>query len=195
MISERTLGSFAAVAGLVALMACVPGGTATTVRNIDQDPLYSQGLLRWIAASETGLVMRVTAPDGDTRWADHVKEALASLDWLPFADLAIDRTGSANAVFHLLAVIDAPVGVSADRACAGGIGKQALKPENGRSHILLALCHGGRSVATARTVAATEVSPGSPELADAVRAGAIQAFPLHDPDGPDGMFQLIIVFP
>ncbi len=195
MISERTLGSFAAIAGLVALMACAPGGTATTVRNVDQEPLYSPGLLRWIAASETGLVMRVTAPDSDARWADHVEEAIAGLDWLPFTSLAIDRTGSANAVFHLLAVIDAPVDVSADRACAGGIGKEALKPVNGRSHILMALCQGGRSVATARAVAATEVSPGSPELADAVRAGAIQAFPLYDPDETGGMFEPIIIFP
>ena len=183
------------VVGLVTLMACAPGGTVTTVRNIDQEPLYSAGLLRWIAATETGLVLRVTSPDGDTRWADHVEKALAGLDWLPFASLAIDRTGSANAVFQLLAVIDAPVGVSADRACSGGISKEALKPVNGRSHILLALCQGGRSVATARTVVATEVSPGSSELADAVRAGAIQAFPLRDPDEAGDMIQTIILFP
>ena len=184
-----------ALAVLVVLAACSSGQTGTTVHNVDREPLYSQGLLRWIAQTETGLVLRVTAPGDDARWAGSVRAALAGMDWLPFASLEVERTGSANTVFHVAAVIDAPPEATADAACAGGIATEALRPVDGRSTILVALCHGGRAISTARALSSVTVSPDSPALADAVRAGAVQAFPLQDPERAGDMPEPVIIIP
>ncbi len=186
MTFERLIWRAAAVATLAALLSCAP---LTTVRNAGQEALYSPSLLRGLAAADGGLALRVVAPAQGPRWEEGVRQALAGIARLPFASLADDR---GNAVFRLLAVIDAPVSLSADRACGGGSG--TLAPVDGRSHVLVALCHGDRAVARARAVAEGTLAPASDLLARAVEAAALQAFPPEAP-GDHMPEQIIIIVP
>ena len=167
--------------GLVlALMGCAGDGSRTLVTHVDQAPLWSPKLLHWIASSPQGLVMRVTAADGDGRWADEAAAALQGISWMPFSALINDHPGSPDPVFHLALVVNAPSTLSADSACGGEVTPIACHAE-----ILIALCHGGRVIATARAAAAAPFMAGSPSFHQAVRAAAIGAFPRRSPDEPD----------
>ena len=167
--------------GLVlALLGCAGDGSRTLVTHVSQEPLFSPGLLHWIASSPQGLIMRVAAADGDARWADEAAAALEDITWMPFDALTIDRSDPHDSVFHLALVVHAPSTVQANSACSGG-----MTPTAGHGDVVIALCHGGRAIATARATAAPPLVFGSSSFHEAVRAAAIAAFPRRDPDEPD----------
>lgn len=167
--------------GLVlALMGCAGDGSRTFVTHVNQAPLWSPGLMHWIASSPQGFVIRVVVADGDARWADEAAAALEDLTWMPFAALTIDRPGPRDSVFDLVLVVHAPSNVPADGACGGD-----MTPTAGRADVVIALCHGGQAIATARATVAAPFMPGSSSFHEAVRAAAIAAFPRRDPDEPD----------
>lgn len=167
--------------GLVlALMGCAGDGSRTFVTHVNQAPLWSPGLMHWIASSPQGLVMRVVAADGDARWADEAAAALEDVTWMPFDALTIDRSDSRDSVFHLALVVHAPSTSPANGACSGD-----MTPVAGHGHVVIALCHGERAIATARATAAVPLVPGSSSFHEAVKAAAIAAFPRRDPDEPD----------
>lgn len=167
--------------GLVlALLGCAGDGSRTLVTHVSQEPLFSPGLMHWIASSPQGFVMRVDAADGDARWADEAAAALEDIAWMPFSDLTIDHSGLHDSVFHLALVVHAPSTLPADGACSGD-----MTPIAGHGDVVIALCHGGRAVATARATAAAPLVPGSSSFHEAVKAAAVAAFPRRDPDGPD----------
>ena len=178
----------AAMGLVLALAGCAGDGSRTHVTRVDHAPLWSPDLMHWIASSPQGLVMRAVAADGDVRWAGDAAAALQDIAWMPFSALAIDRPGSRDPVFHLAVVVNAPSTLSADGACDGGV-----TPVAGHADVVIALCHGGRAIATARATAAAPLMPGSSSYHQAVRAAAIAAFPRRDPDEPD--FDPIILPP
>ncbi len=170
----------AAIGLALALMGCAGDGSQTRVTRVDQAPLWSPGLLHWIASSPQGLVLRLAAADGDARWAGEAAQALEELSWMPFSSLTIDRPGSPDPVFHLALVVHASSTLPADGACSG-----IMAPTDGHGDVVIALCHGGRTIATARATASTPLAPDSPAFREAVRAAAIGAFPRRDPDEPE----------
>ena len=178
----------AAMGLVLALLGCAGDGSRTLVTHVSQEPLFSPGLMHWIASSPRGFVMRVAAADGDARWADEAKAALENVAWMPFDALTIDHSGSLDSVFHLALVVHAPSTLPADGACSGD-----MTPIAGHGDVVIALCHGGRAVATARATAAAPLMPGSSSFHEAVKAAAIAAFPRRDPDEPD--FDPVILLP
>ncbi len=187
-ISDRKPRKLLAAMGLVlALTACAGDGSRTLVSHVNQAPLWSPGLLHYLASTPQGLVMRVSAADGDDRWAAEAATALGAIAWMPFSDLILDRPGSREPVFHLALVVHAPPTLSGDNACSGD-----MAPVNGRAAIVIALCHGGRAIATARA-APPPLMPDSSTFRQAVKAAAIGAFPRRSPDEPD--FDPIILPP
>lgn len=189
LISDcRPKGLLAAMGLVLVLLGCAGDGSRTLVTHVSQEPLFSPGLMHWIASSPQGLVMRVAAADGDARWADEAAAALEDIAWMPFDALTIDRSGPHDPVFHLALVVHAPSTVPADGACSGD-----MTPIAGHGVVVIALCHGGRAIARARATAAAPLVPGSSSFHAAVRAAAIAAFPRRDPDEPD--FDPIILPP
>ena len=181
LISDlKPLKLVAAMGLALALMGCAGDGSRTLVTHVDQAPLWSPGLLDWIASSPQGLVMQVVAADGDDRWAGEAVAALEDISWMPFSALTIDRPGSRDRVFHLALVVHAPSAGPADSACDGG-----MTPIAGQADVVMALCHDGRAVATARATATAPLMPDSPSFHQAVKAAAIGAFPRRDPDETD----------
>lgn len=188
-ISDRKPWKLMVAMGLVlALMGCAGDGSRTLVTHVNQEPLWSPGLLHHLASSPQGLVMRVSAADGDARWAAEAAAVLGDIGWMPFSDLTIDRPGSHEPVFHIALAVHAPSTLSGDSACSGD-----MTPVIGHADVVIALCHGGRAIATARATASPPLMPDSPSFRQAVRAAAIGAFPRRSPDEPD--FDPIILLP
>ncbi len=179
--SERRSPGYLAVLGLaLVLVGCAGDGSRTLVSHVSQAPLFSPGLLHWVASSPQGLVVRVAAADEDVRWAGEAVAALENIAWMPFHDLTIDHGSRHDTVFHLALVVHAPSSLPADSACSGD-----MTPTAGHSDVVIALCHDGRAIATARATAAASLAPDSSAFQEAVRAAAMAAFPRRNRDEPD----------
>ena len=180
-ISERRFPGYLTALGLaLALIGCAGDGSQTLVSHVSQAPLFSPGLLQWVASSPQGLTVRVAAADGDERWAGNAVVALKDISWMPFEDLTITSGSDHDTVFHIALVVHAPSARPADSACSGD-----MTPAAGRSDVVIALCHDGRAIATARATATVSLAPDSPSFHEAVRAAALAAFPRRNRDEPD----------
>ena len=177
------MARLAALACALALAAC-SGAGGVTVTHIAQDSLYAPQLLRPPAGRALPVI--ATGPGSqDRRWAEAASEALAAIGWLPFRDVQAAPRGAAGG-FHIAVAVAAPLRTAAGDACAGAIDRAGPGAGDGRSHVIVALCHRQRPIASARAAVAAFSGPASPLLALAVQAAAVQAFPRRSPDIPGG---------
>ncbi|MBT6204967.1 MAG: hypothetical protein HOI34_14890 [Rhodospirillaceae bacterium] len=99
----------------------------------------------------------------------------------PFSRVTSDPDGSERDNFRIVAVIDAPLGITARQVCRNEVPVENLGKVEGSSHLQIVFYNERRAVSAARAIVAPITSPQAPQLGQAVVAAATAAFPRQDP--------------
>jgi len=163
--------------------ACASPSNGVIVRNVQHFPLYSPQLVRW-AGGDRDFPLQIVAPGDATAskaWSSAVAASLAGMTTQPFSRATSDPDGTERGNFRIVAVIDAPLGISARQVCRNEVPVESLGKIEGTSHVQIVFCNERRPVSTARAIVAPITSPQAPQLEQAVVAAATGAFPRQDP--------------